>query len=134
MNKLPVSKVHYLALLAGLPLAAVVAWRLGGSVGVGAAVGAGSGLLLALAGAAAQHWAQLRRPKLVMAMFMAAFLAKLAVLALGAGLLGFDDELAARCAPSAFLLGFAAAVLWSLVIGAALGLRLAFPSKELRTP
>lgn len=111
------SKLHYLVLLAGLPVAALVAWRLGGAVGGGALFGAVAALCISLAGALWSERAQRRQSKLALEAFVLTFLGKLVALTAGALLLRFVPELGSRLDWSAYLLGFAAAVVWSMLAG-----------------
>ncbi len=109
----------YLGLLVGNALAAGVALNLGGSSGAGALLGFVLGSLLGLLGAALQRRALARRPAAAMNLFVALFLAKLALLAAGGLCLRFSATLAARFDWTSYLVGFAAAVVWVTVLGSA---------------
>ena len=126
------NRLHSLALLAGLPAASIVAWRLGGESGAGAMLGASAALALSIAGLAWQGWALRRRPKYVVLAFVATFLAKLAALAGGACWLRFDATVAQRFDWSAYLLGFAAAAVWAMFVATIAHARRPVASKELR--
>lgn len=123
----------YLAPLAGLPVAALVAWRLGGGVGAGALLGAFAGTALSVGGLCWIGWASRARPKHVQLAFVATFLVKLAVLTGGALLLRFVEVAAQRFEWSAYLLGFAAAVLLAMALSASAELLAARHHKEPRT-
>ena len=124
------NKPLYLAPLAGLPVAALVAWRLGGAVGAGALLGATLALALATGGSAWGQWAALHRPKQFMQVFVVAFLAKLFVLTTGALLLRFADEFGAHVDWTAYLLGFASAVLFATALAPVVQLAVGRTSKE----
>lgn len=110
-------KLQLTVLLAGLPLAALVAWRLGGATGAGALLGVLAALFVSVLGALWSDRAQRRSPKLALEAFVFSFLAKLGLLAIGALALRFVPELGARFAWSAYLLGFAATVAWAMFAG-----------------
>jgi len=112
-----VNKLIYLPLLALLPLAALISWRLGGSLGTGAMTGVLAATTLALGGFAWQEWSLRHRPESVMVAFGASFLIKLAVLAGGALALRFEPALARAADWQGYLVGFAVAVVWSTSIG-----------------
>jgi hypothetical protein len=125
------------ALVAGCAACVLVAWRIGGAEGVGAALGATVATAAALAGTVAQARAFARRPDHVPApllgtLLLGTFLAKLALLAGGALALAELDGWSERADPTGYLLGFAAAVLASTVVAVALPVRA--PSIPIRTP
>jgi hypothetical protein len=113
--------LHYLAALAALPAAGAVAWSFGDARGVGLLVGVCSALAISLVGWRAQDLS-LRRGGAsatgVMTVFALTFLVKLFVIALGAVVLRLQEDVAPLCDWRAFLLGFAAAVVWVLFVGA----------------
>lgn len=108
-------KPLYLAILAVLPLGGLAAWQLGG-VHAPLAVGAFTGCALAcgvsLVASVAQERLSRRNSALAVQVTLIAFLAKLFVLTAGALTLRFVPALGERADWSAYLLGFAAAVLW----------------------
>jgi hypothetical protein len=126
------NKTLSLAILAALPVSLLAGWALGGSAGAGAALGGALGTALSLAGLAWQERALARRPERAMLALVATFLAKLLALAGGALLLRFAEGPAALFDWSAYLLGFAAAVLWSLLVGSLRALRRGRAPGELR--
>lgn len=105
----------YLLLLAGLPLAALVAWRLGGSVGAGALLGVLAATFASLLGALWNARAARRGGQRALDGFVLTFLAKLGLLAAGALCLRYVPAVGERFDWSAYLLGFAAAVVWAML-------------------
>lgn len=123
------SKFHYIAIGAALPAAALLAWRMGDTRGVGLAVGVSVAVAISLGGMFAQDRASSAlssggRPArgLASVSFMAAFavtfLVKLFALATGAVVLRLHAGLAALADWRAYLVGFAAAVAWTLLVSA----------------
>lgn len=124
------NKPLYLLPLLGLPLAALVARELGGSVGAGAMLGVLVATALSVGGLAWIQFALRARSKQVMTAFAVAFIAKLFALLIGAVLLRFWDAAAARFDWSAYLLGFASAVVLALLVAPTLLYLLGRSSKE----
>jgi len=119
------SKLHYIAIAAALPIGAFAAWRLGDARGVGLAAGVSIATAISLVGLFAQDRAAAVRSSQrgfgsmsFMAAFAVAFLAKLFALATGAIVLRMHDGLAALADWRSYLVGFAAAVAWVLFVGA----------------
>ncbi|MCA8979483.1 MAG: hypothetical protein H6831_07355 [Planctomycetes bacterium] len=98
-------------------LAAFVAWRIGGTEGVGVAVGATMGAGISLLGHQWQQHALRTRPERAMQAMMVGFLFKLAIVTLGALAFRFLEPAAAVCDWRSFLLSFAAGVLVVMVLG-----------------
>lgn len=108
-------KSLYGAILAVLPLGALAAWQLGGArapQAVGAFTGCALACGVSLAACVAQERLSRRNSALAMQVTLLAFLAKLFVLLGGALTLRFVPALGERADWGAYLLGFAAAVLW----------------------
>ena len=103
--------------LCTMALAAVVAWRVGGTEGVGVAVGASMGAGISMLGHQWQQHALRTRPARAMNAMMVGFLFKLAVVTLGALAFRFIEPAAAVCDWRSFLLSFAAGVLAVMVLG-----------------
>lgn len=112
------TRLSYLVLAAGLPVGAVVAWSLGGTVGSGAFAGVLAATFVSALGLAWTARAAAQGGRRALDGFVLAFLAKLALLALGALALRFVEPLAEVFDWSAYLLGFAATVVWALVANA----------------
>lgn len=108
------ARLSYLMLAAGLPVGAVVAWSLGGTVGAGAFAGVLAATFVSALGVAWTARAAAQGGRRALDGFVLAFLAKLAFLALGALALRYVEPLAEVCDWSAYLLGFAATVAWAL--------------------
>lgn len=108
-------RLSYLVLATGLPLGALVAWQLGGSAGAGAMLGVLAALAISALGLAWQGRTLARGGRALLEGFVATFFAKLAVLFLGALALRFVDALGSHFDWSAYLLGFAATVVWAML-------------------
>lgn len=103
-----------IGLAAGLAVVGVFAWRNGGPVGTGAFLGYLLGAGLGGLGVAWQaHWLR-RAPARAAQAQIESILAKFAALALFALTFRYVDSLASSVDWQAFLLAFAAAVLWVL--------------------
>ena len=76
-------KLLYLAMLAGLPLAGVVAWRMGGAQGAGTFLGAAVAIAIGISSIAWQEHLLRRRPALAMHAMVIGFLAKMLALLFG---------------------------------------------------
>lgn len=109
------ARISYLLLAAGLPVGALVAWQLGGSEGAGAMLGVLAATGVSVLGVAWNARAVAAGGRRVLDGFVLTFLAKLAVLALGALALRFIDVVGERFDWSAYLLGFAATVVWAML-------------------
>ena len=109
-------KLPTAALLAGFAVAGAVAWQLGGSAGAGAALGAAVATATSVLGTLALARAFVRRPDLALPVTMGAFLAKLVLVAGGSIALAELAGWSERADPTAYLLGFAAVVLWAMVV------------------
>lgn len=118
------TRLSYLMLAAGLPVGALVGWQLGGAVGAGAMLGVLAATGVSALGVAWNARAAARGGRNVFAGFVLTFLAKLALLSLGALCLRFVDVVGERFDWSAYLLGFAATVLWAMLSSALGQLRL----------
>ena len=100
-----------IATLAGLAAAGLVAWRLGGSLGAGAAAGFVAGASVTLWGIARQRRVILAHPARALQTMVESFLAKLGAVVLSALLLVFVAPLRQAVDWRSFLVGFAGAVL-----------------------
>jgi len=118
------ARLSYLLLAAGLPVGALVSWQLGGSVGAGAMLGVLAATGVSALGVAWSARAIAKGGRNVLDGFVLTFLAKLAVLSLGALCLRFVDVVGERFDWSAYLLGFAATVVWAMLSSALGHLRL----------
>ena len=105
------------ALFAVLPLAACVAWRLGGALGNGVLAGYFLGCAVAGLAHAWQVHTMRHRPEQAFTAFGLGFLAKILGLGLGAAIFGTIDALAARVDWRSYLLAFVGAVLVVMVAG-----------------
>jgi hypothetical protein len=106
-------RLSYPLLAAGLPLGALVAWQLGGAQGAGAMLGVLAALAVSALGMAWQ--ARTASKGRALDGFVLTFLGKLAVLTLGTLSLRYVAVLAESFDWSAYLLGFAAAVVWAML-------------------
>lgn len=118
------TRLSYLLLAAGLPVGALVSWQLGGSVGAGAMLGVLAATGVSAFGVAWGARALAKGGRNVLDGFVLTFLAKLAVLSLGALCLRFVDVVGERFDWSAYLLGFAVTVVWAMLSSALGHLRL----------
>lgn len=103
--------------LCTLALAAVVSWRLGGTEGIGVAVGTLMGAGISMLGHQWQQHALGTRPERAMSAMVVGFLFKLAIVTIGALAFRFIEPAAAVCDWRSFLLSFAAGVLAVMVLG-----------------
>ncbi len=103
--------------LAALAVALAVAWRLGGTLGAGVVAGFLLGAGMSGLGVLYERHLLLTRPERALTAFVVAFLAKLAVLVLGAVAFRFIEAAAMRVDWRSFLIAFAAAVAVVLPLG-----------------
>ena len=127
-------KLLYIAMLAGLPLAGVAAWRIGGAAGTGVMLGCGVAVAIGLGSIAWQEHLMRTRPSFALNALLAGFLAKLTALLGGALALRFVAPAAQWASPTTYLLGFAAASLWVMTIGAFRHMRSWRAAREPSTP
>lgn len=106
-----------IALLVGLAAALAVALGAGGAVGTGVLVGYGAGAGLAALGSLLQAHTLARRPGRLLSVLAVAFLAKLALLLLGALAFRFIPAAAERVDWRSFVVAFGAAVALVLPFG-----------------
>ena len=112
-----------LGTLLGMAGATLVAWQLGGALGTGVMAGALTGGALAGLGVAWQLHVLRTCPDKVFAATVSAFLAKIAVVLMGALLLRFFEPAARQADWRAFLIAFAVAVLFVGSLGSLDALR-----------
>jgi len=105
-------------ILLALPLAALLAWHLGGTRGAGLLLGGVGGMAIAALGIAWQHHIARTQPTRMLEAFVQSFLAKLAILLMGGLAFRFIEPAAARVDHQSFLLSFAASAVLILFIGA----------------
>jgi len=110
-------KLITLGTLCSMALGVVVAWRLGGAEGVGVAVGVAMGAGISLLGHQWQQHMMRTRPAKAMSAMMVGFLAKLAVVTVGALAFRYIEPAGAACDWRTFILSFAAGVLTVMVLG-----------------
>ena len=106
-----------LATLAALGVAAVVAWRLGGTLGAGCLAGFFLGAAFTGLGSLYQRHMLLTRPERALFAMVVAFLAKLAVVVMGTLTFRFVEVAAERVDWRSFAVAFAAAVAVLLPLG-----------------
>lgn len=106
-----------LGTLAGLALAAGVAWRLGGALGTGVLGGYLLGASLSACGIALQNHYLRTRPERVMAATTGVFLLKLAMLLLSALVFRYVEPAARQVDWRAFLVAFVAGVVLLIAVG-----------------
>ena len=123
-------KLHYLAILAGLPLAGVMAWQLGGAQGAGLMLGCGVAIGIGLWSVAWQEHLLRTRPKFALNAMMLGFLVKLAALLIGAIALRFLEPAARVADWSTYLIGFAVASLWVMTLGSLRFARALYAGRE----
>jgi len=107
-----------LVTLAALLASTLIAWRLGGTLGVGVAAGFLCGASVAGLGAAWQRRAIHTRPEHVYRAHVEAFLFKLVALVAGALVFRFVEQAAARVDWRSFLVTFVSVGFAVMVIGA----------------
>jgi uncharacterized membrane protein YcjF (UPF0283 family) len=98
-----------LVALLGLIAASAVAWRLGGTLGAGVLSGYAAGAAMSGLGALHQSHVVATHPERLFQAFGVAFLAKLAVLLVGAFSLRYIEPVAVRADWQGFVVAFAAA-------------------------
>jgi hypothetical protein len=125
-------KLHYLAILAGLPLAGVAAWQLGGAQGAGLMLGCAAAIGIGVWALLWQEHLLRTRPKFALNAMLIGFLAKLAALLAGSIALRFLEPAARVADWSTFLIGFAVASLWVMTLGSLRILRALSTNKEPR--
>ncbi len=103
--------------IVGLAAASVVAWQLGGALGMGVLMGFFGGASIAMLGAMWIRHALRFNPKRAMRCQLEAFMAKMTVLFMGAIAFRFIESAAARVDWRAFLVSYIAAVLVLMVLG-----------------
>ncbi len=103
--------------LAGFVASALVAWRLGGALGVGVLAGYLLGAGVALWGIEYQRHVANTRPRRAMIAFGLSFLAKFGGLLVGTLVLRFFAELGDRCDWRSFLVTYGFAALLVLLVG-----------------
>ncbi|MBM3991695.1 MAG: hypothetical protein FJ298_11890 [Planctomycetes bacterium] len=109
------SKSSYLLLATGLPVAGLVAWQLGARSGAGALLGVLAATFVSALGLAwSERARRLGRGRPLEGVAFT-FLAKLGLLGAGALCLRFIPAAGEIFDWSAYLLGFAAAVLWAML-------------------
>ena len=108
-----------IALCLGLLVAALVAWRLGGTLGGGVLSGYLLGGGIGGLGLLWQRHVLATRPEQAMTAVVTSFLAKLAMLGIGAVAFRYIEAAAARADWRSFLIAFAAAVALVVPVGAA---------------
>lgn len=106
-----------IACLAALAVAAVVAWRLGGTLGTGVLAGFALGAGFSGLGMLYQKHVLATRPERALVAFSISFLAKLFVLLVGALAFRYVEAAAVRVDWRSFLVAFAAAVAVVLPLG-----------------
>lgn len=106
-----------LGTLVGLAIASLVAWQLGGSLGLGVMVGFVFGATITGLTLLYQRRVMLSHPGRLMQAMLHSFLFKLAVLLLGALSLRFIQPAAERADWRSFLVAFAGAALIVLILG-----------------
>lgn len=106
-----------LGTLVGLAVASVVAWRLGGAEGTGVLAGYLTASCLSALGVAWQVHLLRTRPAQVMSAVVGAFLAKLAVVLLGAVVFRFVEPAGRHVEWRSFLVAFAAGALVVVAAG-----------------
>lgn len=124
------SRSSYLLLAAGLPVAGLVAWQLGGTRGAGALLGMLAATFVAALGLAWGERSRRRGPGRPLAGFVFTFLAKLGLLGAGALCLRYVPAAGEIFDWSAYLLGFAAAVLWAMLASSLPHLRSLRPARS----
>jgi|SoiMethySBSTD1v2_1073268.scaffolds.fasta_scaffold1087689_2 hypothetical protein len=103
--------------LAGLAVAAGIAWRLGGAVGTGVLGGYLMGASLSALGVAWQHHLLRTRPERVFSATVGVFVLKLAVLLCAALAFRYVEPAARQVDWRSFLVAFAAGVLLVIALG-----------------
>ena len=106
-----------IVMLAGFALAAVLAWRFGGTEGTGILGGYLLGGTLATLGLAWQNHVLRVRPERVLVATVSVFLLKLAVLLAAAVAFRYVEAAAARVDWRAFLVAYAAGIVLALSVG-----------------
>lgn len=109
------SRSSYLLLAIGLAVAGLVAWQLGGSSGAGALLGVLAATFVSALGLAWSERSRRLGPGRPLDGFVFTFLAKLGLLGAGALCLRYVPAAGEIFDWSAYLLGFAAAVLWAML-------------------
>ena len=106
-----------IAVLVGLPIALVIAWRLGGSLGTGVLLGFTLGAAMGGFGLAWQTHVLRTKPEAALSASMLSFLFKLAVVLMGGLVFKFVEPAAARVDYRSFLVAFAASAVLLLLAG-----------------
>ncbi len=109
------SRASYLLLAAGLPVGGFVAWTVGGSSGAGALLGVLAATFVSALGLVWSERSRRLGANRPLDGFVLTFLAKLGLLGAGALCLRFVPAVGEIFDWSAYLLGFAAAVLWAML-------------------
>lgn len=108
----------HLVMLATLAVAGLIAWQLGGTLGMGVLAGFLCGASVAGLGVSWQQHVVRTRPEKVYSTHVLAFVFKLAVVLCGALVFRFVDQAAAHVDWRSFLVTFAGAVFVVMVVGA----------------
>ncbi|MAF65830.1 MAG: hypothetical protein CMJ84_09255 [Planctomycetes bacterium] len=107
-----------MVILAALAVSGLVAWGLGGTLGLGVLAGFLCGASVAGLGVAWQQHVARTRPERVFGAHVMAFLFKLVAVLCGALVFRFVDQAAARVDWRSFLVAFAVVVFVVMVVGA----------------